>query len=148
LISQGVTSGSSVKKIRIAQFVVDEDGYTVPLEGAETADGGTIRQVYDISWTNTFGTLNIEYSIRDLEIPARDNDQAVQGVQELDSHAFRRMEAEGNAALDALSGAQRTVAEEGTDWKAQYELMAFRIRMMRGRFENAREKVLDTVLSL
>jgi len=148
LLSQGVTSSSSVKKIRIARFVVDEDGYTVPLEGTENADSGTIRQVYDISWTNTFGALNIEYSIRDLEIPAPGDDQAEQGAQELDSHAFRRLEVEGNAAIDALSSAQRPGAEEETDWKAQYELMAFRIRMMRGRFENAREKVLDTVLSL
>lgn len=148
LLSQGVTSSSSVKKIRIARFVVDEDGYTVPLEGTENADSGTIRQVYDISWTNTFGALNIEYSIRDLEIPAPGDDQAEQGAQELDSHAFRRLEVEGNAAIDALISAQRPGAEEETDWKAQYELMAFRIRMMRGRFENAREKVLDTVLSL
>jgi len=146
LTTQGVTTPSSIKKIRITRLMVDEDGYTVPLDANESAETATVRHVYDIAWTNTFGALNIEYSIRDLELAPPD--QAVQGS---DSEAFRRMEDEGTAAIEALRGQQTVIGggEGGiTDWKAQYELMAFRFRMMRGRFEVAREKVLDTVLSL
>jgi len=147
-LSQGVTSSPSIKKIRIARFVVDEDGYTVPFEPTEPANGQKIRQVYNVSWTNNFGALNIEYSIRDLEMAPLINDQAGPGAQEADSEAFRRIEEEGTAAIGQLSSAQRTGTAEATDWKAEYERMAFRFRMMRGRFEVAREKVLDTVLSL
>lgn len=148
LTTQGMTTSSSIKKIRITRLTVDEDGYTVPIpvdanESAET-ETGTVRHVYDIAWTNTLGALNIEYSIRDLDLARATLDET---VQETDGEAFRRMEKEGTAAIEGVRGGLAAIGG-GEDWKAQFELMAFRFRMMRGRFEVAREKVLETVLSL
>jgi len=147
------------KKINITRFIIDEEGYEVPISTANattsSAEVTVSRQVFDIIWSDSIGGLRADFSIRDLEIgPSSSPDIIDDTVEQTGADRYRVLEHRSSdimaaAGIGRQHGATIEDGEEaGVDWRARYMALEENMKTMMGLFERAREAVLDTALSL
>ncbi|KAF2716796.1 hypothetical protein K431DRAFT_278181 [Polychaeton citri CBS 116435] len=149
------------KKIRVAYFRTDVDGYEDPVSAQEVeappADNG-IREIFSVCWRVSMGACAGQFDMKDIELGRHS-----QGVLEDEHDAVLRYITEAADNVGAKNGrwageavtdfARRHLQhagdandDDGIDWKARYKAMEFGTKIVRGELNRVKARILENVL--
>jgi hypothetical protein len=158
------------KELKVQYASVDEEGYEVLFESEAEASGSPIKPVFDVQWTLSSGAVRGSYTVRGLrlddtitgEVKGVDKQtemarlQALEAASGLVMREVREFEGVDIYADHAGRAGGKGATTDGTgkggqkglDWREKYFELERLNKDMRNVLEQARDRMINAVLTL